>query len=416
MLFLYATLFVILILYILISLKEKSFINVFTPSLFIFIPANYILVIIYDIMIYDIEATDGFYYVYLCYFMNYFIMMLVYFFNYKFKRIKLPDTSRYYFTKKIKFLAVFMILISFIIYLPVLLEFRQYLMQPRRIYELTRGGYGLYYFTSLMFLYLGLVLSFFSFKRKIFFLIFCIYLILAFLHGSKAAIIWGVLSLLLFKVYFDNTRFDIKRVLILGVIFSVVMIFAFYISSIGIDSFELIIRLMAGYSDYTRNATHLIDFYDHYFDDYFYGMLFFEDNVYSRIPRAIYTDKPREFGIFILSATVYPEWFAKNSGEASFGMVGPLFADFGYFTVFVIIILAAVKGLLLKYVVTSFKISKSIFYFVFILFLTGQGFIPIGAGYLIFEHIVLAIFLVVLLQIRFFSRRKTSEVRLYDNK
>ncbi|EBD8226409.1 O-antigen polymerase, partial [Salmonella enterica] len=46
------------------------------------------------------------------------------------------------------FTSLLFTLLAFIIYLPVLMEFREYILSPRRIYELTRTGYGIYFYPS----------------------------------------------------------------------------------------------------------------------------------------------------------------------------------------------------------------------------------------------------------------------------
>jgi hypothetical protein len=288
--------------------------------------------------------------------------------------------------------------------LPILLKFRELINNPREIYVATRGGYGHFYFLSLLFLYIGLIISFFSFKKFKLIIVFLIYLILAYLHGSKGAMIWGILSYFVFNVYYNNNLFSFKKAVFYFLSFSFLMLFVFHLTLRGVDNIKLLLVVMSKYSDYTRNAAELINNYNLYFRDYFYGVITLEDNIYSRIPRVLFPDKPRVFGTFHLPAAVFPEWFSKNIGDASFGLVGNVFADYGYFAVFYLFLLALFKGIALSWLKTNFYKSKSIFYFILMLFIAGLGFIPLGVGYLIFEHIVIALFLINMLRIRLIKK------------
>jgi hypothetical protein len=248
-----------------------------------------------------------------------------------------------------------------------------------------------------------------------------IYLVLAYLHGSKGALIWGINAFLLYKIYATNLKVSFKFFLFIGIIFGFIMSSVFYVTGFGADNVSTLLLNMASYSDYTRNSVMLIDNYNTYFNDYFYGILQFQDEVYSRVPRVIFEDKPRAFGSLILSQAVFPAWFSKNVGDASFGMVGVVFADFGYFAIFFLMFGAIVKGIFLRWCVDSFQKTNNIFYFIILLFAAGLGFMPLGLGYLILEHFILAFLLVFIISLKYKNNsnyilhRIKHEVRLYDN-
>lgn len=61
------------------------------------------------------------------------------------------------------------------------------------------------------------------------------------------------------------------------------------------------IENMAEYSDYTRNAVLVAS--SNF--DFMYGKLLMESEVYSRIPRAIWPDKPEDFGALYLAKVFF---------------------------------------------------------------------------------------------------------------
>src|SRR4029077_14058034 len=88
------------------------------------------------------------------------------------------------------------------VYAPVLFEFREFLLSPRQIYELTRTGYGPETFVSSTLAYLGIIFILFT-RRSVFmkaFVITAASVLIAF-HGSKGQILNVLLLLLLFQVY-----------------------------------------------------------------------------------------------------------------------------------------------------------------------------------------------------------------------
>lgn len=397
--------FILILLYFYISIKENSFINVFTPKLIIFLPANYILVLIYNsVNDYTIEYNIGFVYVYVTYLFYFATSMFVYSLNYRVKPLTLPSTQSLIYSDKLKIFAIMSFLISIIIYSPVLITFREYIFHPREIYVHTRDGGGLFYFSSLFFLNIGFVLSLFAFRKK-FFIIFLLFLSLAFLHGSKGAMIWGVLVYMLFQIYFLDKYYSIRKTLLFMFIFFIIMLIVFLTTFTDASSISNLVVKMASYSDYTRNTIDLINHYSSYFNHYWYGQLTLEENVYNKIPRIIYEDKPRAFGGFRLAQAVYPDWFSKNIGDASFGILGRPFADFGYFAIFYLIVIGAIEGFLLKISVQLFRKNKNIFYFILLLFFTDLGFIPLGTGYLLMTHLFLALLLVYVITIKFSNKR-----------
>lgn len=106
--------------------------------------------------------------------------------------------------------------------------------------------------------------------------------------------------------------------------------------------YDNVLDNIVAYSDYIRNFNDLVDNLDHHY----YGKIFFEDEVYSYIPRAIWHNKPELFGSLGLGLNVprLVEWTLKKTGAPSFGVIGAAYADFG------------IVGIILKLLFESFII------------------------------------------------------------
>ncbi|HHD7223326.1 TPA: O-antigen polymerase, partial [Citrobacter freundii] len=145
------------------------------------------------------------------------------------------------------------------------------------------------------------------------------------------------------------------------------------------------IENMANYSDYTRNAVLIASSKF----DFMYGKLLMESEIYSRIPRALWTGKPDDFGALYLAKVFFPDAFYRNQGAPAFGY-GELYADFGLFTPVWLIISGVFKGILAKYFSNKTQQTKSAHYFIMFLFCIGIGIIPVSMGWLFPEHLMVA--------------------------
>ncbi|HFG5076382.1 TPA: O-antigen polymerase, partial [Salmonella enterica subsp. enterica serovar Typhi] len=145
------------------------------------------------------------------------------------------------------------------------------------------------------------------------------------------------------------------------------------------------IENMANYSDYTRNAVLVAS--SNF--DFMYGKLLMESEVYSRIPRAIWPDKPEDFGALYLAKVFFPDAFYRNQGAPAFGY-GELYADFGLFTPVWLVISGVFKGVLAKYFSNKTQETKSAHYFIMFLFCIGISVIPVSMGWLFPEHLMIA--------------------------
>jgi hypothetical protein len=273
--------------------------------------------------------------------------------------------------------------LAVLLYLPIFIEFRDFLLDPRYIYEQTRTGYGIQFFGSALLTNCALILFLLSTRR--FHVPFIVLLIVFTMSkGSKGQLLTDILIYAIWAVYVLRKRFDVKRTIVGIVLVSTALAGAFVLNFRGqIDSLVL---TMAGYSDYNRNATLILE--DQNAPTY-YGRLSFENVFYSKIPRALWPDKPKNFGAFSLAETYMPRLFELDQGAPSFG-IGIYFADFGMLAYLFIGVVNFVSGRMLRYFIRLCERQASVFSFTMVLFCSDVMLLPVGVGYFLLEHLLLA--------------------------
>ncbi|CAN7245351.1 hypothetical protein [Massilia sp. LjRoot122] len=273
------------------------------------------------------------------------------------------------------------------LYWPIMKEFADDLFNPRRIYVATRSGYGLSYFGSMLLCYIFLVLALFHEKlssiSKLGALV--ITVVFAYLHGSKGQVIAAVFIWVYYYFVARQRQVKFRGFLIFALISFLLGGSLFYFM---LDSVELteLFGIIAGYADYSRNAVMLVD---NETVTYF-GRLTLEDNIYSRVPRAIFPDKPKDFGAFLLSMKYFPQAFLLDEGVPSFG-IGIYYADFSVFCIPFLAFCNFVGGVITRGFVTRLKIYRSPVDFLVVLFMSGITLLPIGSGYLLPEHFTISL-------------------------
>ncbi|EAO8455276.1 O-antigen polymerase, partial [Salmonella enterica] len=142
---------------------EGKIINVMVPYLIITVPTLYvfegIFVYLSEVQNYTVEYLF-FYTCYITYIASFVISYLYTQRKPIYNKSNTKNKPRYVFT------SLLFTFLAFIIYLPVLMEFREYILSPRRIYELTRTGYGIYFYPSLMFSLVASICAFFTYKKS----------------------------------------------------------------------------------------------------------------------------------------------------------------------------------------------------------------------------------------------------------
>lgn len=379
----------IVFLYIFVSKKEGGCVNILLPNLIVFIPTHYIFVMFASISMSINHEFWIYTYIYLAYFLK---LALFYFgyllfkgsdkqcFTYKYSPLKYGGLSLLFFT------------FAFFIYLPVLIQFKEFLLAPRYIYEQTRTGFGLNFFLSLTCSFVSIIFSFYINKKGIKALLILLNLVLLLLHGSKSSILFVIMMYLLFQVYVKRINVKIKYLMIVLIIFFIFLYLFFMYTFLGDAS---VIAKMMSYSDYTKNTMLVIK------GSYpiQYGRLLLESEFYSRIPRIIFPEKPINFGYTRLVEFYYPDRFFDNKGLPAFDY-GEYWADFGFLSIFVSSATSFIKGILLG-VCHKILINKPEPYiFMVFVFLSGIGLIPTGAGWLLYEHIAIAIIIYLMMNLR----------------
>ncbi|EAB6290101.1 O-antigen polymerase [Salmonella enterica] len=380
-----------------ISVKvEGKIVNVMVPYLIITVPTLYIFEGIFVYLSGIQEYNSEYLFFYTCYVLYIASFVLSYLYSQR-KEVdsvtKISNDPRYVFS------SILFTLLAFFFYLPVLIEFREYILIPRRIYELTRTGYGIYFYPSLMFSLVASICAFFTHKKS---KLFCVAIVLIncvliFLHGNKGPIFSIFIAFILYLSYIENKRI---RFMFLVKSFAVI---AFIVTAFFAYTFTdgNPIENMANYSDYTRNAVLVAS--SNF--DFMYGKLLMESEVYSRIPRAIWPSKPDDFGALHLAKVFFPDAFYRNEGAPAFGY-GELYADFGLFTPVWLIVSGVFKGILAKYFSNKTQENKSAHYFIMFLFCIGISIIPVSMGWLFPEHLMVAFMVYIASSFVFFNRKK----------
>lgn len=275
---------------------------------------------------------------------------------------------------------------SFLLYVPIFIEFRDHILDPRYIYEQTRTGYGLQYFGSGLLMNCSLVLYLLSARRFHAIYIFS-FLLVALSKGSKGQVLVGLMIYIIWAVYVLGRRFSLARTLVGASVAVGAMGLLFALNYRG--EIESLVLTVAGYSDYNRNASLIIEDPK---PEVYWGRLSFENVVYSKVPRAIWPSKPKNFGSFYLAEEYFPRLFEMDQGAPSFG-IGTYFADFGTFAYVVVFLVNYLSGILLRYFAQRCDRSPSVMSFMMLLFFSDVVLIQAGVGYFVVETFILAILL-----------------------
>lgn len=371
--------------YLLISYCEKSYLNILTPCLLLFVPSRFILEFS-NIFFRGYSGTEEAYF--FC-FVSYAATILAFttgYFFYKrnigredfIKHLEVPQS-------RCGLLQVIFLGTAILIFSPVIIEFSDYILTPRQIYIQTRSGYGLNFFAAALLIDISFVFFLFSKRKNTTYSLLSVatYVSFLFAFGSKGQYVKLLLIYLLYVVYVRSVRVSFKNFILCIAAFSFIIVGLFaYTHNIDDDG---VFSYMSGYSDYTRNAMLVIDDES---KEYTFGALIIEDNVYSRIPRLLYEDKPKNFGTFFLAERYYPEWFAQDTGSPAFG-IGVAYYDFGILSLFYNVFWGGVAGIGAKYFREKIKVGPLPGDFIMLLFFADVHILAVGAGYMIIEHLAI---------------------------
>lgn len=381
-----ASLIVSLCAYVMVSKREGSYINIMTPWFISNIPAYYLLPLFFT----HVFGTGASPYAYVYVYATLAVQNVA--FAYAYTRptrrlIRLPFRYSYGNFDRLSF--AFLVL-ALLMYAPVLLQFPEYLLDPRQIYIRTRTGFGVNFYISSTFAYLAVILIQFSGRSRWIkgFVIVVAAAVLS-LHGSKGQMLSLILLLALFEVYVRRRRLKLVPSLFVGVGLTLFLFLLFAATMTLGDSPTEALESISQYSDYTRNAMLLID--SHF--PLQYGRLTMEAQIIGRIPRVLMPNKPRNFGGLYLDDVFYPEAMDADAGPPDFG-VGVQYADFGALAIVYLAVFAMLRGWLAQVFIRRLTYSRHPADFFLVAFLAEIGLFPVGAvGWLLPEALTVAVFL-----------------------
>jgi hypothetical protein len=365
----------IFVVYVAVSERCGSFVNVLTPFLLLQVPMFFVLE---GINVYLLGYTGSRYayvYLYSTYVVGVVAKSAGFFAAPRSKYSPLIRTP----ALRLPALPYVLLVMACALYAPVLVAHANLLTSPREIYALTRTGYGIQSFISTFCIYIGFVLLLFEPRgvrlSKIVFMV--VALLVLYMHGSKGQVLELCLIWLYFLVFVRQRRFNARALMVLGTGTTILMTGLFYITfpdSLRDDLVESI----AGYStEYTRNATLVID--DGTLDPQ-YGRLALENNFYGFIPRELYPEKRKDFGTFWLASRYFPERFQGERGAPAFGL-GVEYADFGVFTIIYYAVVQLFSGAIVRLLVDALKVRPNPGDFVLLLLFLDVALIPTGTGF-----------------------------------
>jgi hypothetical protein len=378
--------------YALIAWKDKSWINWATPAFFLSLGGHYLFQFAYLCLNRPAGSHYAYAFCYTTYALTSLISALVYAFIKPFK-IKVHSISGHY---PALWPGVFLF-VGFLLYLPILIPFRAYLTQPRHIYELTRNGYGVWFYGSTFFTNLALIAFLFT-RRKIplmGILFSAVIVLLTFWHGSKGLFLDCVLIWVLFRVYVQRKAIRAGLALCLAGALGCLVIGSFFLFS-SPDNIVELFTSVTSYADYVRNAMIVID--DEHGKRY-YGRILLEEFVYSRTPRALMPDKPKDFGAFQLAKNYNPANYRAAEGTGAYD-VGVQYADFGPLALVYLCVVSSITAWFASAAVAYLKRTPSIGVFIVLLFLSDVSVFPVIIPFFLVETLLLGAALLFLARVR----------------
>jgi hypothetical protein len=359
--------------YVYLSRREGSYVNILTPVLLFGIPAWYLLMLVYGGLFGYDASTYAYFYCYLTYALGVIGTMAGYLLM-PAKPLPIFVRLPYLRLPGIPFLAL---AVAILLYAPILIRFPDLLFSPRQIYELTRSGFGISFYLSALAVYVGLILLLFlrRVSRSALVLFVIVSMPIIYLHGSKGQVLNFALIVLYFLVFVKGKRFNMMRLIGVGTVVSSLIVGLFYLSYSDEARADLLVE-MANYAEYTRNAAMVID--DPTLEPQM-GRLAFESKFYVMVPRAIFPDKPKDYGAFWLAKRYSPDRFDLDVGAPDFGL-GFLYADFGDFAAVYYFAGSVLAGIIMKILVARLRHRPDAGTFFILLAFLDVGLIPTGAG------------------------------------
>jgi hypothetical protein len=217
-----------------------------------------------------------------------------------------------------------------------------FITQPRSLYEASRDGFGSQYFVLGLMLRLAalmVLMSVFRHRRPIFVALF----VFSIFTGAKVNTYIIVMMYVAYLVVFHwKGNIPIKMLLKLLVAATPIIwiLIALTFQGTQVNLFELLVDYI---NEPWNNFVLLVQTHGQYFHGFFGGLLTWEDNLISRIPRPLFPGKPYLFGGFRLADAYFPS----SIGIPSFGAEGIVYADWSFAGLVLLMLMKAMCSWLL---------------------------------------------------------------------
>jgi oligosaccharide repeat unit polymerase len=327
----FAALFYVLLIALSVAFTKDKY-NMFLLSNVLFLTTSFLFPFLGNLLSLDVISSVAGLSLYIFYFLFFFIFYLIgrKSVNTRLAEMQQNNESRSYLYIVLFF--AFFINVLFVAYSIINYGIQGAFINSREVYTSTRTGSGQIYYIAAIFLSIYTVLGLFLFKNKLIHFLVCV--VFALPYGTKGKIF--LIAMYNFVYFFFVSKykkeFRRKRYFFISVFFlPLIMIGAFWYTSVGLDRTELF-KFIVGYGDdYENNFYELVNNFHRYFPHgHLNGQILFGDSFYPFIPRVLWHAKPLYFGDIYLSYVVFPEATISNVGAPSFGPIGQQYADFGY--------------------------------------------------------------------------------------
>lgn len=315
------------------------------------------------------------------------------------------------FTNKYFILSLFVLVLIFVV-----LNFdtlKLAFVNPRMFYAETRIGGGLIYYVFIPVLELiyFIFICIIDYRQKYSLLLSLfatgIIFISLYFFGQKSSLLKIALLFLATYYYKNNSRKKNITVIRLGLILVVAIAIVFVLYSFQQNVvFNNLLYNLSNYSDYLRNFNRLVD----NLEVHYYGKMFLEDELFSYIPRFLWSNKPTLFGSLSLGLNVpgLVEWTKALTGAPSFGPLGQSYADFGILCIPITLIVQYFFALMAKKY--EIKLNKRFEFYDLFRYLTFCGVLIFSITLTTFPiYQLLAIYVIELLNNR--NNKKRMKVR-----
>lgn len=299
--------------------------------------------------------------------------------------------------------------------LPVLVAMTPYLSSPRAVYvHVHFTNLGLFFLISSLLARLGLI-AFLVVPRRSFLETFAyvsLALVNVVMHGSQGQIVSALSILLLMRVYVRHKPIGFGS-LVLLVLAGLVLLMGFmtYLANPEFLSQQWVpdagtIRQgfvsLGAYSDYVSDTARLIDLQP----PPRLGVVTFESNFLTLIPRALWATKPVVFGLMSVSAQVRPLEFLKGYFPAF--VFGEEVSDFGVFALAVVMVEGFFAGLMMNACRRSLNGTPSIFSATTYLYFASIPLLTTGMGSTLIAQMIVGGAADLLARVRFFPRAERA--------